>query len=330
MSTTSSPPKENNWKDPVQTLTLPSSSTSSPSPSRTLAYAIYGTTPHTPKPSKCIFYMNGTPGSHLEALLYDTTATTQNATIISTDRPGFGRSTYTPNRTFKSWSDDILRLADHLGIDKFAVLGTSGGGPYVLACLQYIPRERLVGASVVSGIYPLSFGTKNMMWPTRLLLFIASWSTFLAEVFIDLTMGWIARRYTVPELVKVMERQSVGLPQPEVDKECMKLVATGPDEDLRGAYLGSMREALKGGSKGAAWEFRLFASDWGWDVGEVDGGRLTVWHGGVDVNVPVGMADTAVGRIGGGVRYMMLKEEGHVSLVMRHTEEILKDLLRRF
>ncbi|KAK6527543.1 hypothetical protein TWF694_004526 [Orbilia ellipsospora] len=316
--------EETPWKDPVQTFTLYGSN-------RTLAYAIYGTPLTTPPKAPCIFYMNGTPGCHLEALLYDRTATTLGATIISTDRPGFGRSAFQQNFSFKSWSDDILQLADHLEIDKFGVLGTSGGGPYVLACLNFIPRERLVGASVVSAIYPLSFGTKGMLWQTRLLLFIVSWSTFLGEILIDLTMGRMVRRNTVPELLKMMEKQSAGIPQPEVDKECMKLVEQ--DNDLIGAFLGSMKEALRESSRGAAWEFWLFAQDeskWGWDFGELDGGKLTIWHGGVDVNVPVGMADAAVERIGGGVRYQRMGGEGHISLVTRRQEEILKDLMGRF
>ncbi|EPS43668.1 hypothetical protein H072_2368 [Dactylellina haptotyla CBS 200.50] len=303
------------WKDTVETFTLKDG--------RTLAYGKYGAQDN-PK-SIPIFYINGTPGCHLEALLVDRTAENLGIPVISTDRPGFGRSTFQENRTLLSWPQDLLELADHLNIPRFGLLGVSGGGPYVLACLLSIPRERLVAATVISAIYPLSLGTTGMMWQTRLLMRIAGWSTWLAEKLIDMTMGMVARS-DIPKLLKMMESQAAGLPQPAIDKECMKQV--GKDETLTGAYLGSMKEALRPGSKGAAWEFWLFASEWGFKLEDLDSSRLTIWHGGLDVNVPAGMADKA-SKLLPDAPYKRMDDDGHVSLIMRHTEDILSNLLSK-
>ncbi|KAF3934295.1 hypothetical protein ABW19_dt0205085 [Dactylella cylindrospora] len=307
---------QNKWKDPVETLTLKDG--------RTLGYARYGATAN-PK-TLPIFYINGTPGCHLEALLIDKAAESLGIPIISTDRPGFGRSTFQENRTLLSWPQDIIELADHLDIPKFGILGVSGGGPYTLACLHAMPQERLVAATVVSGIYPLSLGTAGMMWQTRMLLWVASFSTWLTEKLIDWTMGNAARA-DIKELLKMMESQAAVLPQPEIDKECMKQVAK--DEVLIGAYLGSMKEALRPGSKGTAWEFWLLASDWGFKLEDLDASRLTIWHGGADVNVPIGMPDKASEMLPDAV-YKRMEFEGHVSLIIRHTEDILSNILSRF
>ncbi|KAF3283370.1 hypothetical protein TWF970_001350 [Orbilia oligospora] len=315
-SSQSTPTTQNAWKDPVETFTLKDG--------RTLGYARYGA--QTNPKTLPIFYLNGTPGCHLEALLVDQVAERLGIPVISTDRPGFGRSTFHVGRTLLSWPQDIIELADHLDIPKFGVLGLSGGGPYALACVHAIPRERLAAATVVSGIYPVSLGTAGMMWQTRLLLWVASYSTWLVEKLIGMTMGSVTRT-EIKDLIKMMEVQASMLPQPEIDKECMKQI--GKDDILIGAYIGSMKEALRPGAKGAAWEFGLFSTDWGFKLEDLDSSRLAIWHGGLDVNVPVGMPDKASPLLPNAT-YQRMDVDGHVSVIMRHTEDILSNLISRF
>jgi pimeloyl-ACP methyl ester carboxylesterase len=47
----------------------------------------------------------------------------------------------------------MAELADHLGIDRFAVFGPSGGAPYALACAWKIP-DRLTCAGVFGAVGP--------------------------------------------------------------------------------------------------------------------------------------------------------------------------------
>ena len=46
----------------------------------------------------------------------------------SPSRPGYGRSTFQPNRTFHDWPRDVTSLADVLGVAEFGVTGHSGAG----------------------------------------------------------------------------------------------------------------------------------------------------------------------------------------------------------
>jgi pimeloyl-ACP methyl ester carboxylesterase len=50
---------------------------------------------------------------------------------IQLDRPGFGLSDFQPGRTVLDWPDDVAHVADLLGIERFAVIGVSGRGPYM-------------------------------------------------------------------------------------------------------------------------------------------------------------------------------------------------------
>ena len=53
--------------------------------------------------------------------------------LIGYDRPSYGGSSPHRGATVASAAADASRVADHLGIERFAVLGSSGGGPRALA-----------------------------------------------------------------------------------------------------------------------------------------------------------------------------------------------------
>jgi pimeloyl-ACP methyl ester carboxylesterase len=72
---------------------------------------------------------------------------------ISYDRPGYGGSTPRPDRTVASAATDAAAVADALGVDRFAVLGHSGGGPHALACAALLP-DRVTAAVSVAALSP--------------------------------------------------------------------------------------------------------------------------------------------------------------------------------
>ncbi|NUU23595.1 MAG: alpha/beta hydrolase [Streptomycetaceae bacterium] len=80
---------------------------------------------------------------------------------ISYDRPGYGGSTPSPGRTVGSAAGYASRVADALGIDRFAVVGHSGGAPHALACAALLP-ERVVGVVAGAGLAP--FEAEGLDW----------------------------------------------------------------------------------------------------------------------------------------------------------------------
>jgi pimeloyl-ACP methyl ester carboxylesterase len=50
-------------------------------------------------------------------------------------------STHRPDRTLLNFANDIARIADMLYINRFSVLGLSGGGPYALATAFKFPNR---------------------------------------------------------------------------------------------------------------------------------------------------------------------------------------------
>lgn len=80
---------------------------------------------------------------------------------VSFDRPGYGGSTPLPGRDIASAAACSAAVADALGIERFAVMGHSGGGTHALACAALLP-ERVVGAASVSGLAP--YGADGLDW----------------------------------------------------------------------------------------------------------------------------------------------------------------------
>jgi pimeloyl-ACP methyl ester carboxylesterase len=102
-----------------------------------------------------LVYFHGQPGSRLEAdLIPDFEMSRLGITIISFDRPGMGNSDLITAQDITVDVEDAVRLTDHLGIDRFAVMGTSAGGPPALALTAIHPErvERTVLCSA-SGPY---------------------------------------------------------------------------------------------------------------------------------------------------------------------------------
>jgi pimeloyl-ACP methyl ester carboxylesterase len=79
---------------------------------------------------------------------WDAPARERGLRMIGFDRPGHGNAPAEPNRSLRSVAEATAALMDDLGVDRFAVIGASGGGPYALACGAFLP-DRVV--AVISG-----------------------------------------------------------------------------------------------------------------------------------------------------------------------------------
>src|SRR3977135_691383 len=95
-----------------------------------------------------VFWHHGTPnvGAPPEPLF--PAAAQLGIRWVSYDRPGYGGSPPPPGRDVASASAYVSLIADELGIEQFAVMGHSGGGPHALACGALLPERVLAGVSL--------------------------------------------------------------------------------------------------------------------------------------------------------------------------------------
>lgn len=303
----------------TQSLSLPDG--------RTLCYSIYGTTETRTgagQPPPTAFYFHSFPGSHHEGSATHEAASSHGLRIISVSRPGYGGSTNDPDRSILSFSQDVLALADHLRVQRFAVMGISGGGPYVLGCVKSIPPSRLAGAVVISGMYPASLGMGGMMLSNRVLFNLAPWVPWLVSYMFDASMGKIARDKEQPG--RFRETLAEGFKSlPEADRETAEADG-GKVLDLLAT---SIREAFVDGPEGSTCEAKLFGSPWGFDLADlpVRKGELVIYHGAKDIHIPARMAQEAVAAMTG-VELILEHDEAHISLYFRKMDEIMGEVKR--
>lgn len=97
-----------------------------------------------------VFLFHGEPGSRLACHSDESIAIRLGARVITVDRPGYGASTLHPEGTLLTFAADIEALADSLGLERFAIIGVSGGGPYAFACAHAMPGRVTCVATIGS------------------------------------------------------------------------------------------------------------------------------------------------------------------------------------
>lgn len=274
---------------------------------RLLGYEVYGDPEGYP-----VFYFHGFPGSRLEARLAAQVAARLAIRLIAVDRPGFGLSDFKPRRTIFEWPDDVIKIADTLGISRFATLGVSGGGPYAAACALRIPH-RLTAVGIVCGLGPLDSPeiTDRMMRENRLIFFLARRLPWVARISLWRTAYLVQRN---PE--RMLGHMMGALPDPD------KTVLTRPE--VKATIKDNVLEAFRRGSRGAACELLLLTRSWGFFLKDI-ATHVHLWHGEQDESVPPTIGRYQAHAIPS-CRAVFYPGEGHFSLVINHMEEILSSL----
>ncbi|HTO06979.1 MAG TPA: alpha/beta hydrolase [Myxococcota bacterium] len=270
---------------------------------RELAYAEYGVPTGTP-----VIGFHGTPGSHRQNEPFEAAAQAEGVRLIALDRPGYGHSTYDPDRRLVDWPRDVARLAEHLGLARFGVVGVSGGGPHSAAC-AYGLGPQLLGAAIVSGVAPpdLPGLHEHMMTMNRVSFALARQSSLLVWPMMA-SMLFLMR--TFPD--RALDGMLRSLP--EADR---RILARREIADM---FLDEARHAPTTAARAAAQDFALFASPWGFRLEDISI-PVHVFHGDADVNVPVSHGRGQADRIPN-AKLHLFPGEGHM-LCFEHAREIL-------
>ncbi|HEX7173017.1 MAG TPA: alpha/beta hydrolase [Candidatus Limnocylindria bacterium] len=261
-----------------------------------------------------VMYFHGSPSSASECRLFGTSAdvAASGIRLIAVDRPGSAGSSFQIDRRISDWPADVTALASQLRLDRFAVLGYSGGGPYALACARQLP-ERLTVAVTVSGTAPFeSPGVTDGISPDSWrFMQLARLRPRLARA-ISWLMGLTAR--VAPGRMAAQAIRS--LPQADA--------AVLADPELAGAFACMVYETTHGSPRGAQHDTALMIGPWGFDPAEITK-PVTMWHGTEDRNAPPAMARWLARRMPR-VDLRWLEGEGHISAAVNHADRILHGL----
>ena len=97
-----------------------------------------------------VFLLHGTPGGRSGPRPRGIVLHRLGIRLISYDRPGYTGSDRLLDRRVADARIDVEAIADYFGIDRFSIVGRSGGGPHALACAALLNKRVICAAALCS------------------------------------------------------------------------------------------------------------------------------------------------------------------------------------
>lgn len=229
--------------------------------------------------------------------------------LIGLDRPGSGRSDEKKGYQLLDWPDDVVEVADQLGIERFAIEGLSGGGPFALACAYKIPH-RLTGCALIAP------ATGAFMEKT------ASRSLRMAI--------WMLLHF--PWLVLPLMRLSItlrGLDEASIERTLLRSGARLGAADnkvlgipeIRKAVAQAIAEGSRQGADTSTKDGMIFVRAWGFQVEEITFEKIFLWQGEQDRVLPVAAAHLLAQALPH-CTATFYHDEGHFSILVNRAQDI--------
>ncbi|PWD43171.1 alpha/beta hydrolase [Gordonia paraffinivorans] len=276
---------------------------------RRIGFAEYGSAT-----GRAIVWLHGTPGARrqipVEARGY---AAERHVRLIGLDRPGVGSSTPHRYENVAAFAGDLEEVLEALGIEDFAVIGLSGGGPYTLGVAHAMP-DRVVAAGILGGVAPT-------VGPDRIPGGAMTLGSFVAPA-VDVAGPQIGRVISVAlRFARPIADPAIGTYgrfSPEADRELLAR------PEFRAMFLNDL---LHGGRRAMEAPFAdivVFARDWGFRVHDVQV-PVRWWHGDHDHIIPYEHGEHMVSLLPD-AKLFSLPGESHLSTLHMATD-IIDELL---
>ncbi len=262
-----------------------------------------------------VLFCHGWPASRLQGAGFGIEARELGLRILSPDRPGIGLSSPQTGRCLMDWPPLVAEMMDQLSIDRFAILGVSGGGPYTLATAWAL-GARVRAAVVVSGAPPLGPDVDHhALFPIYRWLLQAHRqqprAVRRAFGFARLLLTLRPPRWAWPILLR--------LAAPSDAKALTKA-------DVFEGTFACYREAWRDSAAGVVDDAEVYANPWDFPVEEITC-PVRIWHGREDRSFHWTLAERLAERIPS-AELRLMENEGHYSLSIQHRRSILEDLQR--
>jgi pimeloyl-ACP methyl ester carboxylesterase len=268
---------------------------------RRVGYAVFGDPKGTPA-----VMLHGFSDSRLGGVVLGEAAARARVRLLVPDRPGTGLST----GRLASLGDCARWLgafADALGLERFPVLGISGGGPYALACARFAPA-RVTRALVVCGLGPPEVTRAGMPRGQRLGIAFARRAPAVGAAVMT-AVALLAR--TRPRLFLAL----VALNASPADARTVRHDAS------IATVVRPFVEAYRQGAGGVRRDLELVLRPWGFRPEEI-AVPVRFEHGTEDATVPLAAAEELSTRVPGAT-LSVRPGAGHFSLAARHADELL-------
>ena len=270
---------------------------------RTVEYYAYGDPGGTP-----VFALHGTPASGAGFVWADYSARAFGLRLLAPNRPGVGQSDPLPGgvHTVAQYAEELTQFAAALDIERYALLGYSGGGPYAAAVAAARPDD-LIAVAIVAGAGNVGewAAIEDYEPADQRMTRLALRAPALARAALYAS-GVSARRFPRPAL-RSLRRALAASDRGVLDR------FVSPH-----AALAVFTRALTPGAGGVVDDYAALARPWGVDVSAITV-PLRCWHAEGDVTVPLRHSEELVARVPG-ASLVRWDTDGHLAIVDRVSE----------
>ncbi|NUR03388.1 MAG: alpha/beta fold hydrolase [Streptomyces sp.] len=233
-----------------------------------------------------VFLLHGMPGSRVGPRPRSMVLYQRGTQLISYDRPGYGGSDRRPGRRVADVVHDVADIADAFGLERFAVVGRSGGAPHALACAALLP-DRVTRAAALVSLAPKD--AEGLDWFAGMAQSnIAEFRTAFAD-----PERFAAR--LIPRSTAIREDPARLLEElrRELTDDDRRIVS---DTGIRAMLLRNYHEALRTSPYGWIDDALALCRPWGFDPAGIQVPVL-LWHGAEDVFSPASHSSWLAARI---------------------------------
>jgi len=230
--------------------------------------------------------------------------------LMSYDRPGYGGSTPCPGYSVAGCAGDVRAICAALEIDRLAIWGISGGGPYVLACAALLPDLVAAAALLAS---PAPYGAEGLDW------FAGRDPGDAADTRLLLTDPQAARAMVDKDREGFLAMSASDLAQ-ALDSFLSPADAAVLDGEMAEFLTYYFHEGLVPGSQGWWDDACAHLRPWGFRLSDISVPVLLL-HGRQDKFVPVGHGQWLAAHIPG-AEARLLDGDGHLTLLAHRLSEV--------
>lgn len=262
-----------------------------------------------------LVFHHGTPSAAVPIRALERAAHARGLRLVTSSRPGYGRSTRQPGRSVVDVVADTDVLLAAVEADRCLIMGWSGGGPHALACGARLGAAAAV--LVVAGVAP--YEADGLDWMAG--MGEENVAEFSAAVHGEdqlrpylLQEGELLRNIRAADIVAAM-----GSLLPAVDRTAL----TGEfGEDMAAG----LREAMRTGIDGWLDDDLAFVKPWGFSLAEISA-PTAIWQGDADLMVPFAHGQWLASRLPAASAHLE-DAEGHLSIGLGKLDDMLDELIK--
>jgi len=281
-----------------------------PQISKNVSYRLIG------QGNRKILFFHGFPGSSAQIALFQSSVESQNLQVLCFDRPGYNLTD--PPASAQHMLQDTVEIASELtkklGWEKFEVVVVSGGTPHGLVFTQKY-FDRVTEVRVICGLgYIQHPEIKKYFKPMQI----------FSLKNLKYAPGFLLKKIlTQTKEVKTDQRSrffEFFYPTSPSDRDAIV------EKALAKTFAATLAEAVIQNASGPKADSEVFLSDWGKELSHFKT-RIHFWHGDEDLVISPDVSRVMSSLIPHS-EITLIPREGHVSLPLRKTGEILATRLR--